>query len=487
VVILTNKWWNFFLRKGKMQHLLETHLGYPSRDEFTPKSTRMHYLKEGDLECVLHGCYWLPEAKFTKEIQQLLEPSPLAHVGIAKPLKLWAKHPSKPLVAIPKFFGLSAFGTCLDKRVLGDEIKHDFLESVELRPEQHTGIKLYLESFLTWGGGFFVADCGFGKTVCMAKIIHCLGRKAMVVAPTLTLVAQLCTELQKFIPSTKLAILQGACTPAKLKKLGAATIIVASLSSLAQCVYPPTFWATVGTVLFDEAHLMCARTLSAILPHIPARYLGGFSATPSRKDNLEYALYWLLGPTAFVYQRIPSITGKTGTVIVNKLPGYLINTPFTFQKTGVFTQLLQQIAAHEERNAEILSLVIDQAKTRKRILLLSAFREHAQTLAQKIEDAGIPVKLLLGGVKVSDDESYKCAVATYSLLELGYDDKTLDTLILCTPKSTIQQTVGRVERGHPGKLTPLVFDIVDKNPILLGMWKKRLAFYKSRGFLLNDV
>lgn len=487
MVILTNKWWNFFLRKGKMQHLLETHLGYPSRDEFTPKSTRMHYLKEGDLECVLHGCYWLPEAKFTKEIQQLLEPSPLAHVGIAKPLKLWAKHPSKPLVAIPKFFGLSAFGTCLDKRVLGDEIKHDFLESVELRPEQHTGIKLYLESFLTWGGGFFVADCGFGKTVCMAKIIHCLGRKAMVVAPTLTLVAQLCTELQKFIPSTKLAILQGACTPAKLKKLGAATIIVASLSSLAQCVYPPTFWATVGTVLFDEAHLMCARTLSAILPHIPARYLGGFSATPSRKDNLEYALYWLLGPTAFVYQRIPSITGKTGTVIVNKLPGYLINTPFTFQKTGVFTQLLQQIAAHEERNAEILSLVIDQAKTRKRILLLSAFREHAQTLAQKIEDAGIPVKLLLGGVKVSDDESYKCAVATYSLLELGYDDKTLDTLILCTPKSTIQQTVGRVERGHPGKLTPLVFDIVDKNPILLGMWKKRLAFYKSRGFLLNDV
>ena len=472
--------------------MLETHLGYPSRDEFNPKSTQMHStqmhrLREGELDCVLHGCYWLPEAKFSKEIQQLLEPSPLVHVGIAKPLKLWAKHPSKPLVAIPKFFGLSAFGTCLDKRVLGDEIKYDFLESVELRPEQHTGIKLYLESFLHWGGGFFVADCGFGKTVCMAKIIHCLGRKAMVVAPTLTLVAQLCTELQKFLPNAKIAILQGACTPAKLKKLGAATIIVASLSSLAQCVYPPTFWSTVGTVLFDEAHLMCARTLSAILPHIPARYLGGFSATPSRKDNLEYALYWLLGPTAFVYQRIPSITGKTGTVIVNKLPGYLINTPFTFHKTSVFTQLLSQIAAHEERNAQILTLVIDQAKTRKRILLLSAFREHAQTLAKKIEDAGIPVKLLLGGAKATDDESYKCAVATYSLLELGYDDKTLDTLILCTPKSTIQQTVGRVERAHPGKFTPIVFDIVDKNPILLGMWKKRLAFYKSRGFLLNDV
>jgi hypothetical protein len=71
------------------------------------------------------------------------------------------------------------------------------------------------------------------------------------------------------------------------------------------------------------------------------------------------------------------------------------------------------------------------------------------------------------------------------LLELGYDDKTLDTLILCTPKSSIQQTVGRVEREAPGKAIPEVYDIVDKNPMLQGMWRKRSTFYKSRGFLLQ--
>jgi superfamily II DNA or RNA helicase len=469
-----------------MQSLLETHLGYPLSTAFKTGSTHMHSLKEGSEDNILHGCYWLPTIHFTPELQLQLEPSPLAHVGITKPIKLWARHPTKPLVAIPKFFGLSAFGRGQDKRTLGAECKFEFLD-VEFRPEQHIGIKLYLESMLAWGGGFFVADCGFGKTICMAKIIHCLGRKAMVVAPTLTLVTQLQNELLKFLPNAKVAVLQGACTPAKLKKLDDATLIIASLCSLAQCVYPPTFWSTVGTVLFDEAHLMCARTLCAILPHIPARYLGGFSATPSRRDNLEYVLYWLLGPTAFVYQRIPSITGKTGTVIVHKVSGPKLLTPFTFQKASVFTQLLAQVAANEERNSLILHLVVQQAAVRKRILILSAFREHAQTLAKQIEDAGIKVILLLGGAKKTEDTTYKCAVATYSLLELGYDDKTLDTLILCTPKSNIQQTVGRIEREHPGKLIPIVYDIVDKNQLLQGMWKKRKAFYQSRGFLLKEV
>ena len=468
-----------------MQSLLETHLGYPSSTPFTIGSTKMHDIREGS-ESILHGCYWLPSAKFTKELQHQLEPKPLAHVGIGKALKLWSQHPSKPLVAIPKFFGLSAFGLGEDKRTLGEKIDYELLD-IEFRPEQHVGIKLYLESMLKWGGGFFVADCGFGKTVCMAKIIHSLGRKAMVVAPTLTLVTQLKTELQKFLPNSKPCILQGACTPKKLKELTESNLIVASLCTLSQCVYPPSFWSTVGTVLFDEAHLMCARTLSAILPHIPSRYLGGFSATPSRRDNLEYVLYWLLGPTAFVYQRIPSITGKTGTVIIHKIIGPTITTPFTFQKSSIFTQLLSQVAAHQERNSTILSLVAAQSAVRKRILVLTAFREHAQTLAKHIEDLGIKVKLLLGGAKPSEDTLYTCAVATYSLLELGYDDKTLDTLVLCTPKSNIQQTVGRIEREHPGKLVPIVFDIVDHNPLLHGMWKKRKSFYKSRGFSVNEI
>jgi superfamily II DNA or RNA helicase len=212
------------------------------------------------------------ESKFTSELQKLLEPVPLKLVGIPKPLKLWSKHPSKPLVAVPKFFGLSSCGRAArDKRAEGTPISFSFLEEIRLKPEQEVGVLKYIRSMQEWGGGFFVADCGFGKTVTMARVIFELGRKAMVVAPNLTLLAQIRAELERFLPGARIEILQGAATPKKLEKLESATLIVASLCTLAQCVYPPPFWSSVGTVLFDEAHLMCARTLSAILPHIPAR------------------------------------------------------------------------------------------------------------------------------------------------------------------------------------------------------------------------
>jgi superfamily II DNA or RNA helicase len=469
-----------------MDALLHSHLGYPSQEEFIPTSTRLHIMKDcKDPESVLHGCYWMHESNFTPDIQKLLEPVPLKLVGVPKPLKLWSKHPSKPLIAVPKFFGLSSNGKpARDRRAEGASVEFSFLQEIQLKPEQEFGVSKYLKSLQEWGGGFFVADCGFGKTITMARVIYKLGRKAMVVAPNLTLLAQIRKELERFLPGACIEILQGAVTSKKIEKLETATLIVASLCTLAQCVYPPTFWNSVGTVLFDEAHLMCARTLSAILPHIPARYLGGFSATPSRRDNLEYVLYWLMGPTAFVYQRIPSITGKSGTVIVKKVKGPTIVTPFTFQKAGLFGQLLGLVASHSDRNAMILELAIHQCKIRHRVLLLTAFREHAQYLADSMEKAGVSTKLLLGGKKAKkgEEEDYKCAVATYNLLELGYDDKTLDTLILCTPKSSIQQTVGRVEREAPGKAIPIVFDLVDSNSMLEGMWKKRRAFYKSRGF-----
>jgi len=469
-----------------MQALLESHLGYPVSSQFKEGSTRLHVpIPNQDVHSVLHGCYWIHESRFTAALQASLEPAPLKLVGVPQPLKLWQKHPSKPLYAVPKFFGLSANGMPLqDKRTLGMDIHVDFTPDIILKQEQEQGVQAYVKSMQEWGGGFFVADCGFGKTLTMARVIWTLRRKAMVVAPTLTLLVQITQELQRFLPNARIQVLQGACSPKKLDKLMECDLVVASLCTLAQCVYPSSFWTTVGTVLFDEAHLMCARTLSAILPHIPARYLGGFSATPSRRDNLEYVLYWLLGPTAFVYQRIPSITGKTGTVVVHRIQGPSIPTPFTFQKAGVFGELLASLATHKDRNAMILELAIKKCDSRHKVLLLTAFRQHAQNLAEQLEKAGIAVQLLLGGKKVASGE-FKCAIATYSLLELGYDDKTLDTLILCTPKSSIQQTVGRVEREAPGKATPEVYDIVDVNPMLQGMWRKRSTFYKSRGFVIN--
>jgi superfamily II DNA or RNA helicase len=365
------------------------------------------------------------------------------------------------------------------------EVKLSLKPEITLKDLQSQGVTKYVDSMTEWGGGFFVADCGFGKTFVMASVIATLGRKSMIVAPNLTLLAQIHSELTKSLEGISLAILQGAPNDKKLETLSKANVIVASLATLAQFTYPPAFWKSIGTVLFDEAHLMCAKSLCAILPHIPARYLGGFSATPFRGDKLDYVLYWLLGPTAFVYQRTPEITGKTGTVIIQKHAGMTLATPFSFTPSAVFSSLLTQLSENEERNQMILSLARKACDERKRILILSAFRNHATYFYDKLREH-VSCELLLGGKKRKREEesSAKCTVATYKLLEMGYDDKHIDTLILCTPKSTIQQTVGRVEREALDKATPIVYDIVDNNSMLQGMWRKRQGFYKSRGFTI---
>jgi superfamily II DNA or RNA helicase len=477
-----------------MESLLSRHAGFPQSTAFDAKSLKMHNFSSDSPSAltVLHGCYWMPQEKFTDDLKSLLEPLPFKTVGIAKPLVLWHKHPTKELIGVPKFFGLSSQGFCAqDKRELGEETNLTLHQDIVLKELQVQGVQKYLESMHKWGGGFFVADCGFGKTFVMASVIAGLKRKAMIVAPNLTLLAQIHSELTKCLNGVSIAILQGAPNDKKLEALRKSNVIVASLATLAQFTYPPNFWKSVGTVLFDEAHLMCAKSLCAILPHIPARYLGGFSATPFRGDKLDYVLYWLLGPTAFVYQRTPEITGKTGTVIIQKHPGFALATPFSFSSSAMFSLLLNSLAAHEERNQMILELALKACDTRARVLLLSAFREHAIQFYEKLQARGISCELLLGGAKSKkrkrdeDAVTPKCTVATYKLLEMGYDDKLIDTLILCTPKSTIQQTVGRVEREAPGKAIPLVIDIVDINSILQGMWKKRHTFYKSRGFTIK--
>ena len=67
-------------------------------------------------------------------------------------------------------------------------------------------------------------------------------------------------------------------------------------------------------------------------------------------------------------------------------------------------------------------------------------------------------------------------------MEEGYDDPTLDTLVLALPRSKIQQVIGRCERYHEGKLNPLIIDIVDSHFFFKGMYRKRQKFYTEREF-----
>jgi len=502
----------FILRKGMderckrsmnpLEELLQNCVGYPTSDPFHVSSLRLHEVVENPNEnaFVLQGCYWLHQQHVPKEILQTLQPQPklssLAPKSAQKSLKLWYKHPSQSdYVGLPKFYGLSAFGfPKKDLRVDGLSIETTWNDQFQLKPMQQQGISQTLKMLDNWGGAFFIADCGFGKSVVIARLIHEIKKKCVVVVPRLTLLHQMVNDLggkesqrQSVLINQKVGVLQGSWESTK-KNVEEQDIIVASLDSLASFHYPQEFWKDIGLVIFDEAHHMAAQTLSACLPHIPAKRIVGFSATPNRKDGLEHVLYWLLGPACFMYQRLPSVTGLKHTVKIIKKEGIPVQDIFTWGGKLSFTEMVTFLVKDEKRNQFIIDSVKEIMKDRKKILLISAIREHCEILTELLyKETDKKIQVIHGGVKKRKlDYIPDILVATYGMLEEGFDDADLDTLVLCTPRSTVQQTIGRIERVKENKLVPLVIDIVDQHAIFQGMWWKRFHFYKSRGFAIEQ-
>lgn len=490
------------MSKDPLEQLLQNCVGYPSTDPFDAPSLCLHEITDACQETsILQGCYWIHESLVSKEMLENLQPLPkvssLAPKSSVKRLKIFYKHPTqKNFLGLPKFYGLSAFGfPKKDLRSEGSDIDVTWNESFQLRKEQEDGIQNTLRTLNRWGGAFFIADCGFGKSVVIARLIHQVKKKCVVIVPRLTLLQQMqndlggiTTERKSILLNSKVGTLQGSWETTK-KLVEEKDIIVASLDSVATFHYPQEFWQDIGLVIFDEAHHMAAQTLSACLPHIPAKRIVGFSATPNRKDGLEHVLYWLLGPASFVYQRLPSVTGLKHTVKVVRKDGIPVQDIFTWGGKLSFTEMVTTLVKDEKRNAYIVDVVKEFMNQRKKILLISAIREHCDTLSELLlKETHKKVLVIHGGVKKRKlDYVPDILVATYGMLEEGFDDADLDTLILCTPRSTVQQTIGRVERIKENKLIPLVIDIVDQHSIFEGMWWKRFQFYKSRGFFIENT
>jgi predicted helicase len=96
----------------------------------------------------------------------------------------------------------------------------------------------------------------------------------------------------------------------------------------------------------------------------------------------------------------------------------------------------------------------------------------------------------VGGMKEKDlkiSESKDLILATFEMVSEGLDIQALDTMIMCTPKASIVQTVGRILRKKPEDYEnqPLIIDIVDQIPTTIFMSMPRKKVYTSRNYEIN--
>ena len=87
----------------------------------------------------------------------------------------------------------------------------------------------------------------------------------------------------------------------------------------------------------------------------------------------------------------------------------------------------------------------------------------------------------VGGMKQKElKKSEMCSVilGTFPMSSEGLDIPTLDAAIFATPKSSIQQSIGRITRKQH-KTLPIAYDIVDNFCMFPNQYRKREKLYKK--------
>jgi superfamily II DNA or RNA helicase len=115
----------------------------------------------------------------------------------------------------------------------------------------------------------------------------------------------------------------------------------------------------------------------------------------------------------------------------------------------------------------------------RNILVLSKRVEQCNYLFQRLVDEKENVTSLIGKEQ-EFDRSARILIGTTSKCSTGFDFAKLDTLILaCDVKDYFVQVLGRVLRRPEVK--PIIFDLVDDNPIIKIHFFDRLKVYKEIG------
>ena len=91
----------------------------------------------------------------------------------------------------------------------------------------------------------------------------------------------------------------------------------------------------------------------------------------------------------------------------------------------------------------------------------------------------------VGGMKESqlkESEKKQVVLATFSMAAEALDIPTLNAEFLITPKTDIEQAVGRILRAKHATSHPVIYDIVDSHDIFQKQFLKRKKFYRKQNY-----
>ena len=437
------------------------------------------------------------------------------------PFPIFYESPSRWYV--PRFWGLDKYGAPDgDARGDGRPLRAELQFNKTLRAEQLP----IVEAFKDGGyNGLICVPCGYGKTF-MAIWLACqLRKRFLVVVHQEFLMEQWRKELEGSIPGIRVGVIQqskvqtgfmasvdptiadlkarlkarglkvGGTKPELLARLRAVEpeaepqeydCTICMIQTVASRDWPLDTFSGFGFAIFDECHHLGAEHFSKALMSIQTKHMLGLSATPERIDGLDNVFLWFLGPVR--YQIKVREADDSVEVRVLKFtsadPAYA-DEPTDCRGEVSRARLCNQLAEYRPRTLAICDELEPALKEGRKLLVLSDRREHLKEFEAEFRKRGFTsIGYYVGGMKAdARDESAteRIILATFALAAEGMNVRDLNTVALVTPKSRIEQAVGRIFRLKKEErvFAPVIYDIHDVHDVLMGQYAKRIKFYKQ--------
>lgn len=379
---------------------------------------------------------------------------------------------------LPRFYGINQLGPVSSSIPPGDDIKISFVGS--LRPIQETIVASFFEK---GANGLIEVGCGQGKTICALNIIQKQGKKTLVIVHKEFLLNQWVERIGEFLPGARVGRIQGNQIDIHDKD-----IVIGMLQSLSMKEYDNIF-SSFGFVVIDEVHHISSEVFSNFLFKVVKPNMLGLSATMERKDGTTPFFKLFLGNV--VYKQ----TEKEKFNVIVQAYKYTNNDPeFNQVETDMrgnvkYSTMITKLCSYTHRTEFILNIVVNLLKDNpeQQIMIIAHNKSILKYLYDTIVHRSIAtVGYYVGGMKdaeLKQSELKKIIIATYSMAAEALDIKTLTTLVMATPKTDIEQAVGRILRVKHS--TPIVVDIIDSHSIFKNQWKKRSSFYKLQNYKIQ--
>lgn len=337
---------------------------------------------------------------------------------------------------------------------------------MKLRKYQKQDFKETKKLFKKYNHILFGASTGYGKSAIIFNAVEKeikKGGRVIVVAPRRKLVKQLTETLHKFIPS----VIMGSDTEYDSES----NVFVVSTATMHNKLkkHGKCYFGNITKILIDETHINFGSTSMSELHKLywdNCKWLG-LSATP-----IDESGYRLEGWDYTIYNHQTKDLIDLGwltpvKVMVEDKPKGLDDLKMT---GGDYNESeLSDFMMDGARVSNVYDIYKKYANGKK-VMIFAVTINHANMIYNEFLKKGVRVGVIHSGITETEEESvlydykndYLDVLINVGKLTTGYDETSVDALILARPTKSLRlfiQIIGRGLRLHKGKEECLILDV----------------------------